>query len=260
MSLSILKRHLLEFRKLLQLPLTRTRSVHRFLPKMNVLVLSPHPDDEVLMGALALRLQSENRMKIINIAVTLGSAKDRQKARRVELTKATRFLKWENVVLNDDWGKKKTQLSALLKKHRPALVIAPHVRDRHPAHEKTAQLLLTCLKHHNTTVAWAEYWNPQTDPNCLVEVPDSEHLRQVQALEFHAGEVSRNPYHLRLLGWQMDTVRRGSEWLAQKGAPSVNMLAGQLYRFEKWQDGKVVRSYRPAPFALATEDLADWLE
>ena len=260
MSLSILKRHLQDFRKLLHLPKTRARSVHSFHPKHIVLVLSPHPDDEVLMGALALRLQSENKMKIMNVAVTLGSAKDRQKARRLELTKATRFLKWDNVVLADDWGKKKTQLAALLKKHRPALVIAPHAHDRHPAHEKTAQLLLDCLKQHDTTVAWAEYWNPQANPNCLVEVPDYEHLRQVQALEFHAGEIIRNPYHLRLLGWQMDTVRRGSEWLAQKGAPSVTMLAGQLYRFEKWQKGKAVRSFKPAPFALATDDLADWLE
>lgn len=212
------------------------------------------------MGALALRLQSENKMKIINVAVTLGSAKERRKARRVELTKATRFLKWENVVLSDDWGKKKTQLAAMLKKHRPVLVIAPHAQDRHPAHEMTAQLLLDCLKQHDTTVAWAEYWNPQAKPNCLMEVPDNEHLRQVQALEFHAGEVSRNPYHLRLLGWQMDTVRRGSEWLAQKGAPSVSMLAGQLYRFEKWQSGKTVRAHSRTPFALATDDLADWLE
>lgn len=260
MSLSILKRHLQDFRKLLHLPKNRPASVHRFLPKNTVLILSPHPDDEILMGALALRLQSENKMKIINVAVTLGSAKERQKARRIELTKATKLLKWENVILADDWGKKKTQLHALLKKHKPALVIAPHIHDRHPTHEKTAQLLLSCLKTNDTTVAWAEYWNVQNNPNCLVEIPDAEHLRQVSALECHKGEVERNPYHLRLLGWQMDTVRRGSEWLAQKGAPSVTMLAGQLYRLEKWHKGKAVRSFRPAPFAHASDDLSDWLQ
>ncbi len=259
-SITILKRHLQDFRKLLSLPASRPKSVHRFNPKQSVLVLSPHPDDEILMGALALRLQTENKMKVVNVAVTMGSNKERQKVRRVELTKATKLLKWDNVILADDWSKKKSQLAALLKKHKPVLVIAPHVNDRHPTHEQTAQLLLSCLKSCDTTVAWAEYWNVQNNPNCLVEVPDAEHLRQVSALECHKGEIERNPYHLRLLGWQMDTVRRGSEWLAQKGAPSVTMLAGQLYRLEKWHNGKAVRSFKPAPFAHATDDLTDWLQ
>ena len=260
MSITILKRHLQDFRKLLSLPSVRPKSVHRFTPKQTVLVLSPHPDDEVLMGAIALRLQSENKMKVVNVAVTMGSNKERQKVRRAELFKATKLLKWDNVILAEDWSKKKTQLAALLKKHKPILVIAPHVKDRHPTHEKTAQLLVSCLKTCDTKVAWAEYWNVQNNPNCLVEVPDTEHLRQVSALECHKGEIARNPYHLRLLGWQMDTVRRGSEWLAQKGAPSVTMLAGQLYRLEKWHNGKVVRSFKPRPFAHATDDLTDWLE
>ena len=38
-----------------------------------VLICSPHPDDEVLTGALALRLSQEESATIYNLAVTLGS-------------------------------------------------------------------------------------------------------------------------------------------------------------------------------------------
>ena len=44
----------------------------------NALIFSPHPDDECIIGGLALRLQREAGMRVINVAVTQGSHKDRQ--------------------------------------------------------------------------------------------------------------------------------------------------------------------------------------
>src|ERR1051325_579158 len=38
-----------------------------------VLVFSPHPDDEVIIGGLALRLLREAKWNVINVAVTQGS-------------------------------------------------------------------------------------------------------------------------------------------------------------------------------------------
>jgi LmbE family N-acetylglucosaminyl deacetylase len=46
-----------------------------------VMILSPHPDDECISGGLALRLMHENGWHVVNVAVTLGSNKDRQKER-----------------------------------------------------------------------------------------------------------------------------------------------------------------------------------
>ncbi len=37
------------------------------------LIMSPHPDDECIMGGLPLRLMREAGFRIINVAVTLGS-------------------------------------------------------------------------------------------------------------------------------------------------------------------------------------------
>lgn len=257
-AVTTLKKHLRDFRSLLSLPETNIYSPKRILPKNYILIVSPHPDDEILMGALALRLQNENKLRVINVAVTLGSSKDRQKSRDLELKQATGFLKWQNVTLPNDWPKKKVKLQQLIKKYQPCLIIAPHSHDRHPTHERTSQLLKSALAHYTGSVAWAEYWSPQAEPNLLVEIDDKTHLKQVKCLQFHKGEIERNPYHLRLLGWQMDCVRRGSEWLNHKGASSVPMLAGQLYRLEKFINGKLAVQNNPH-FAYTHSDLTDWL-
>ncbi|MBY0518673.1 MAG: PIG-L family deacetylase [Bacteriovoracaceae bacterium] len=231
-------------------------SVHRLLPNKYILLVSPHPDDEVLMGALAMRLQLENKMKVINVAVTLGSDKSKQVQRKNELTAACKNLKWENFFLPEKISAKKTKLKAILKKYQPTLIIAPHDKDLHPTHEMTSQLLKDCLGTQKVTVAWAEYWAQMKSPNTIIEVTEDIHLKQVRALEFHQGEISRNPYHIRLLGWQMDNVRRASEILAKKGANSASMLAGQLYRLEKWENGKSTKSLQNV-FASRTYDLSD---
>src|SRR5258707_9184495 len=50
------------------------------------LIFSPHPDDEVIIGGLPLRLLRELKMNVINVAVTQGSNKTRQPERWKELT------------------------------------------------------------------------------------------------------------------------------------------------------------------------------
>ena len=50
-----------------------------------VLIFSPHPDDEVIVGGLALRLLREAKWNVINVAVTQGSKKERQAERLREL-------------------------------------------------------------------------------------------------------------------------------------------------------------------------------
>src|SRR4051812_45638205 len=52
------------------------------------LIFSPHPDDECIIGGLALRLMREAGMRVINVAVTHGSNKERQQPRLQELKNA----------------------------------------------------------------------------------------------------------------------------------------------------------------------------
>src|SRR5690606_11360392 len=62
-----------------------------------VLLFSPHPDDECIVGGLALRLLREARWRVVNVAVTQGSRKDRQAERFAELKAACDFLQFNLV-------------------------------------------------------------------------------------------------------------------------------------------------------------------
>ena len=59
-----------------------------------VLIFSPHPDDECIIGGAALRLMRQAGMRVSNVAVTQGSRKDRQEGRYRELQAACDFLGW----------------------------------------------------------------------------------------------------------------------------------------------------------------------
>lgn len=222
------------------------------------MILSPHPDDESIIGSLALRLMLENNAHVINVAVTLGSKKERQKARLKELGGACEYLEMDLDVLSEEWTKKAKELKALIEKYQPQLILAPHLKDHHPTHVKTGKLLEKVLKttKHKCLVAWTEFWGPQDKPNCLVEVPLEIVARQMTALEFHKGEISRNPYHLRLPAWMMDNVRRGGEIINNVGAEVPAMPFGVIYRLQMFKNKKFSDVKLTTPFLSTFADLA----
>lgn len=225
---------------------------------LTVMVLSPHPDDECITGALALRLLQENNAHVVNVAVTVGSNKERQNARRKELEAACEILEFENLFLEEDWKKKEKELKSLIQKYQPQIIIAPHVKDHHPAHIKTGQLLkkvMISLKKETAIIAWSEFWGQNPKPNFLLEVPQEILDLQMKALEKHTGEISRNPYHLRLPAWMMDNVRRGSEILAGKGAESSQMAFGVLYQIQIAKKGKITTPKLQNQFLTSQTDL-----
>jgi LmbE family N-acetylglucosaminyl deacetylase len=56
------------------------------------LIFSPHPDDEVIIGGLPLRLLREQKLNVINVAVTLGSLTRRQAERWQELQNCCTYI------------------------------------------------------------------------------------------------------------------------------------------------------------------------
>jgi LmbE family N-acetylglucosaminyl deacetylase len=207
-----------------------------------VMILSPHPDDESIISSLALRLKHENNAHVVNVAVTLGSKKERQEERKKELKDACELLEFENIILNENWKTKEKELKSLIQRYQPQLIIAPHVKDFHPTHIKTGELLkkiLPPLKKNTFLVAWSEFWNPLSKPNILIEVQEEILELQMKALEKHIGEVKRNPFHLRLPAWMMDNVRRGSEVIGGKGVEATSMAFGVLYQVQLSKNGKL---------------------
>lgn len=226
---------------------------------ITVMILSPHPDDECISGALALRLMHENNAHIVNVAVTLGSNKDRQEERRKELLNACGELEAECLFLSESWAAKAKELKSLIQKYAPQVIIAPHQKDHHPVHIKTAELIrkvLPTLKKEKLILASSEFWGVMKSPNLLLEVPAEILELQMKALTHHVGEVERNPYHLRLPGWMIDNVRRGSEIIGGKGTQAPTMAFGVLYKVELFDGQKLRKPGKLPGFLTSSDDIA----
>jgi len=212
-----------------------------------VLMLSPHPDDECIVGALPLRLRREARMRVINVPITFGSEVSRQKMRLLELREAVAYLGFELrfderlIAASDEaivsW------LAHLLIKQPPAVLVFPHDKDWHPTHLRTNRLAMEALRrtggHFSCLIVETEYWHAMSEPppNLVVESLPKDVADLVTALSFHRGEVDRNPYHLRLPAWMMDNARR-AELLTGKGSTVPDFVFATLYRLRRWRKGK----------------------
>lgn len=219
------------------------------------LIFAPHPDDEVIIGALPLRLQRECGFRIVNLAVTLGSRRDRRAARWREAEQACAALGFALVTPDPSgleaitpagrqadpaaWRRAVDACAALLGQHRPDIVFLPHAADWNQTHlgvhalatEALSLAGLRCL------VVETEYWAAMAAPNLMIGSSPADVADLVAALSLHEGEVARNPYHLSLPAWMVDNVRRGAELVGGQGGPAPRIRFATLYRLRAWRDG-----------------------
>ena len=222
-----------------------------------VLLCSPHPDDEVLTGALALRLRQEQGARVVNLAVTLGSNPARQAARWHELAAACAVVGFECQRFpapsgfdlkagagGKGWSAAVQGLVGLFEGLRPDFVLFPHLQDQHPAHVETNRLLSAALARftehgeHTVTAVETEYWRPMAAPNLLVGVSAPDLSLLLAAVACHRGEIARNPYHLTYPARLMDSVRRGAELIKAPAGAYPGFVFGELYRLSVWRRGR----------------------
>ena len=221
------------------------------------LIFAPHPDDECLVGGLALRLQREAGLRVVNVAVTQGSNKARQAPRWAELTAACDYIGFDLVGTQpgglesinvetrtrggDQWRRSVEVISGILARHRPAVVFAPHDGDWNSTHIGTHYVVMDALARQGPdfacTVVETEYWGAMATPNLMVELSADHVTDLMTALTFHVEEVRRNPYHVLFPGWLMDNVRRGGEIVGGQGKAAPDFTFATLYRLRRWQGG-----------------------
>ncbi len=219
-----------------------------------VLLFSPHPDDECLVGGLPLRLRREMKMDVLNVAVTLGSRKDRQLERLVELRNACDYLGLGLVMTGErglekinpssreenpaTWAEAVKLIADILLQHQPRVLFMPHAKDWNSTHIGTHLLVNDALKQVDSTfccwVCETEFWAPLSHPNLMIESSVADAADLVAAVSFHVEEVRRNPYHLRLPSWLQDNVRRGGELVGGQGVAAPTFSFATLYRLRKW--------------------------
>jgi LmbE family N-acetylglucosaminyl deacetylase len=242
----------------------------------SALIFSPHPDDEVIIGGLPLRLLRELRWSVINVAVTQGSRRERQGERWTELQQCCEYIGFqlvqtvagglEGVNLGTreskpaQWAGSVRRIRDILVAHAPQVIFFPHHDDWNVTHIGTHQLVMDALQAMDQTftcfTAETEFWGAMATPNLLVESGEADLADLITALSFHAGEVRRNPYHLLLPAWMMDNVRRGGELVGGQGEAAPEFLFGTLYRLRRWRDGQFSEALPRGKFVSKNDDVA----
>lgn len=242
-----------------------------------VLIFSPHPDDECIIGGLALRLMREAGMRVINVAVTQGSNKARQAGRLRELKEACDYLGFDllqtapqgleniNVTARADaaltWKASVEIIASILAERRPSTIFFPHDADWNSTHIGTHYLLVDALSRlpaeFSCHVVETEFWGAMATPNLMVESSVTDLADMMTALSFHVGEVQRNPYHLLVPAWMQDNVRRGGELVGGQGGAAPDFVFCTLYRLRRWSGGQFQATYSggkslPADVNVAT--------
>ncbi len=254
-------------------PALRAPRLKKRAPK--VFIFSPHPDDECIIGGLALRLLREKKYRVVNVAVTQGSRKDRQAARWAELAEACAFIGFEllatgpcglegiNLKTRDgqpeQWAASVRVIADLLREQKPAVLLVPHATDWNSSHIGTHHLVMDALRTlpgYTPQVVETEFWGAMPAPNLMVEVSSRDLADLIGALSFHVGEVQRNPYHLRLPAWMQDNVRRGGEVVGGQGGTPPSFSFATLYRLCLWDGTRLVPAYEGGRVMAAGDDLS----
>jgi N-acetylglucosamine malate deacetylase 1 len=240
------------------------------------LIFSPHPDDECIIGGLALRLMRESHWDIINVAVTHGTNPARQTPRLEELKAACHYLGFglrqtapnglerikPDVRTNDPchWAECVQVIAAILRDAQPRVVFFPHGDDFNSAHIGVHHLLVDALTSlgpgFRTYVVETEFWHAMNGANLMVESSLADVVDLVTATTFHVGEVQRNPYHVRLPAWLQDNVRRGGEVVGGQGGTPPAYEFATLYRLQLWTSGQLSPSYAGGRLVPADENPA----
>ncbi len=252
----------------------------RMASKPKVVYCAPHPDDESLSGALALRLCLEAGAEVTNVAITLGSDLGQRARRLRELESACRALRFGLVVplhpsgfdgVNlkerrerpNEWARRVQALREIFDRLEPDWVFAPHAEDFNTTHIGTHFLVVEALGAHlersgggPATLVQTEFWHQLAEPNLMLGVGAEVLAIQLMAAMEHGGEMSRNPYHLLAPARLMDNVRRGSEVVGGQGAAAQSFPFAELYRVTFMRGTEVVRP-RPGGVVVGPAERID---
>jgi LmbE family N-acetylglucosaminyl deacetylase len=243
------------------------------------LIFSPHPDDEVIIGALAMRLQREGGFRVANVAVTQGSNRARQAARWEELQAACDFIGFELVETIKNglekispatrtsdpsaWQAAVGVIARILHDRQPQVIFFPHDADWNSTHVGTHHLVMDALARQASTFACAavetEFWGAMATPNLMVELTPEDLGDMMAALSFHVGEVRRNPYHLLVPAWMQDNVRRGGELVGGQGGAAPDFSFATLYRLRRWAEGGLHAVFEGGRSIPASDNAGNWL-
>jgi LmbE family N-acetylglucosaminyl deacetylase len=204
-----------------------------------ILVLAPHPDDEVFGcgGVIIKHVKNNNPIKI----VFLTDDKKISKTRRVEAREALGILGVKNMdFLSFKDGelvagqKEVDKIAAIISVFKPDIIYTSNFIDLHPDHQATAEILLGAIKKSQFKgVIWSyEIWTP-TSANRIIKI-DDVFQQKVLAIEAYKSQLRDRGYLQAIKG--LNSYRAGM-FNAGKKAEAFFVARAELYlRFFKNND------------------------
>lgn len=179
---------------------------------VDVLLFGAHPDDiEWGVGGIALILQQKGASFAL-IDLTRGEMGSRgtPAERMLEGERAAQFLggvRRENLGLPDcglvDTPEQRQLIANVIRRYRPAFVLAPFWKDRHPDHAAAGQIVrnsrLFCglknsaspdLPHKPKAFLYFPLHHPRTRPSFVVDV-SAVYERKIELLRLHASQFGK---------------------------------------------------------------------
>jgi LmbE family N-acetylglucosaminyl deacetylase len=181
------------------------------MPQPSVLILAPHPDDEVLGcgGAICRHLaQGDSVSAVFLTSGELGLKQhppDRaRQIREAEAAAAARILKLASLefLRGPDWGVAEAldrltpPLAAVLQRLRPSRIYLPHPDDGHPDHQASLPLLeraLAVAGGARPELLAYEVWTPLVTFDQVMDLTPWM-SRKLRALRAHASQLAEFDY------------------------------------------------------------------
>ncbi|MDR4509897.1 MAG: PIG-L family deacetylase [Candidatus Brocadiaceae bacterium] len=202
------------------------------LDEKNVLVLSPHPDDDIIGCGGTLQKYRGRGAEITSVYMTDGrkgnpcyGEEELVSIRRREAKTAAEIIGIQKLIFFDNRDRElsvtpKTiaELSKILKEIQPEAVFLPFIMDNHPDHAVTTQIFLEAIKSLPPVMCYAwGIWTPLPCFNVVVDITSyadlkrtalAAHKSQTELIDLVGGVFSLSRYHSVISG-ASDTAKEG---------------------------------------------------
>lgn len=249
--------------------------------RLTVLHVAPHPDDEMLGAAATLMALRDAGHRIVSFYCGFGRTEQHER-RRQEAFDACIRARFEFAApavaaaissgsdLDAAARELTAEISALLKRESPAIVVSSSLRDRHPGHEVVARVIRDVLEAKPVPAMPDAWWMwglwAELEQPTLATGFDHRRLDEIiYALEAYAGELERNDYRRLARGRAEMYASVGPERVFGFGSeanqfPYVEVLTEAVLVGGEWRLGSARWLDAERPLAPPTDgSINEWL-
>ncbi|MBI3853886.1 MAG: PIG-L family deacetylase [Verrucomicrobia bacterium] len=184
---------------------------------MNVLIIAPHPDDEVIGcgGAVCLHVRQGNRVSAVfltsgELGLKRLPREEAWRIREAEARKAAKmlgleelfFLRQPDWMLGEHLVKVAAALRLVLEQEKPKLIYLPHPQDGHPDHQAALPVLKVALKRCRISkpeLRAYEVWTPLAEFDQVEDIT-AVMPRKLRALRAHRSQLNEFDYERAVIG------------------------------------------------------------